>query len=786
MFRRLIETLDRRRLALLCLAPTVLVLAVAAGDVVRDEGGGELGCWFLPNGSVLRPPGSELCPLKMNDRMVAVEENPYVSAQRTLDSLPAATLAGRLGVEMLVEQGEDLRTWELPIYAPDRLTQVARVGAGALIAVILMAIPLVLGRRSQESPAVPAITILYASLAFVAAVGTTSRSSGFFSEMAMLALAIGPAALLHLAITFPRVRPLVSMFPEIVSLPYASLVLLIPMGWLALHQSPLLWPSYLALVTALLGAAWLVLVLSCYFAWKESASALERSRSRVLLIGACIIPAPIAMVLFPAQPTVLEGFSTFLFTSAAVLPIPIGLAISRYDFLDGPRHSRSWLGTIAHLSGSSVVIAFGLGLALRIGAPPELRPDNSLVFLLAFFCSVVAEIIRTRTARLSEVLTTPGVTKFNTLRDQFQSEVQSYQDSHDVLTLFTGLITDTLGCRGAAVMLVDGDGYTEALATGEGVGIEGKLSEQALTALEGLPIAHTELMHDQPGAPSVEQLQRDGVRVIAELRHRSLPVGMLLLGERNDGTPYTGTDLEFVTRVCEVAAGSLHNLRLVERNSGPQRSDPLQSVAEALSHDLGKEVDWMTRLVRRLPHATTDRDKLRRDIGLVLDITSNLSDSLKDFLGQAESEVGEGFPVEVEALLASVVKHAEAVYADKNLQSIFGDEIAGVRVDRSIERVVTNLVDNALQASPEDASVRIFANVNNEMLRIVVEDKGAGISPEVAPMLFASGFTTRSDRGGQGIGLSSCSEILCELEGAMGIVPARGGGTRATILVPVH
>ena len=317
---------------------------------------------------------------------------------------------------------------------------------------------------------------------------------------------------------------------------------------------------------------------------------------------------------------------------------------------------------------------------------------------------------------------------------------------------------------------------------GDGLSISQPLANRAVEALRGLPVAHTELMEDELGPEAVGELQRSGVRVVADVLHNNVPVGLLLLGPRRDRLPYSGTDLEFVVRLCNAAAANLHRTRLVER-SARQSGDPLLRIAEALSHDLGKEVDWMTRLVRRLPHATVDRNKLRRDIGLVLDITSNLSDSLTDFLSQANSAEPEEIPTPVGAMIESAVQHAALVHGPGCVVSEIDPALSGVTLGNSFERVVANLVDNAIQASPRGERVHLFAALQSARIQVVVEDRGSGIDRSLMPRLFERGFTTRGE-GGLGIGLSACRDIMTELGGAMEITTFPGGGTRATVLVP--
>jgi two-component system sensor histidine kinase HydH len=66
-----------------------------------------------------------------------------------------------------------------------------------------------------------------------------------------------------------------------------------------------------------------------------------------------------------------------------------------------------------------------------------------------------------------------------------------------------------------------------------------------------------------------------------------------------------------------------------------------------------------------------------------------------------------------------------------------------------------------------------------------VEDCGHGIAPHEREAVFELGFTTERSRGGSGIGLAVSRDIVESLGGKLSLEPRSGGGTRATIRVPL-
>jgi len=81
-----------------------------------------------------------------------------------------------------------------------------------------------------------------------------------------------------------------------------------------------------------------------------------------------------------------------------------------------------------------------------------------------------------------------------------------------------------------------------------------------------------------------------------------------------------------------------------------------------------------------------------------------------------------------------------------------------------IERVMSNLLDNAIKNTPERGSVRIELHCFNGKTRFVVSDSGKGIAPEDIPHLFERFYIGRSSgrrpEGGSGLGLAISQKIM--------------------------
>jgi len=114
--------------------------------------------------------------------------------------------------------------------------------------------------------------------------------------------------------------------------------------------------------------------------------------------------------------------------------------------------------------------------------------------------------------------------------------------------------------------------------------------------------------------------------------------------------------------------------------------------------------------------------------------------------------------------------------------------IEGDRVQ--IERMITNLLSNALKFTPEGGEVHLRASISPEFVEIVVEDTGRGIATEYLPHIFdrfyrvpGSGSAPGPEQG-LGLGLSFVAWIVKAHHGKIEVESTPGKGTRFVIQFP--
>lgn len=214
---------------------------------------------------------------------------------------------------------------------------------------------------------------------------------------------------------------------------------------------------------------------------------------------------------------------------------------------------------------------------------------------------------------------------------------------------------------------------------------------------------------------------------------------------------------------------------------GHELRTPLTSVVGSLALLRGgAAVDLPPQAARLVDIADNNARRLIRLINDLLDIDRIESGQLA--MARAPVDVRE---VVARAALDSdgLARSRDVVLADASADSpvpVEGD--AG-----RLLQVVTNLVSNAIHASPAGATVTIAARVEAGRALIAVEDRGDGVPAAVRPRLFERFESGRvaTHAPASGLGLAISREIVRRHDGTIWFEDRDGGGTRFAFALPL-
>ena len=115
------------------------------------------------------------------------------------------------------------------------------------------------------------------------------------------------------------------------------------------------------------------------------------------------------------------------------------------------------------------------------------------------------------------------------------------------------------------------------------------------------------------------------------------------------------------------------------------------------------------------------------------------------------------------------IKHVSSLYsANERLHITLSPhkEKIMIRADRTqINRLLTNLIQNAIQSVPESRTAEIDIETREDNGRVIVsvKDNGSGIPEHMTSKIFTPNFTTKTS--GTGLGLAMCKGIVEKLDG---------------------
>jgi signal transduction histidine kinase len=333
--------------------------------------------------------------------------------------------------------------------------------------------------------------------------------------------------------------------------------------------------------------------------------------------------------------------------------------------------------------------------------------------------------------------------------------------------------------------------------------------------LHSVPII---LSHRVIGAVQAGQPLRDVDAAMQQVRTVLTTGGLLALAAVGAvGWWMSWLALRPIDRITQAAAHIAGTRDLGPRLPLPKARDEvgrLVSTFNALLDRLARVIDAQQRLGADVSHElrtplTTIRgnvDLLRRgaaddlrERAVALDAieveVNRMSRMVADLLLLAQADAGmrlEKQPVEMDTLLLQVYRQAQTIAA----VSFPGSERVAIRLGHEDQAVVMgdpdrlrqlllNLIDNALKYTPRGGSVTLSLYREAGWVRILVQDSGVGIPPEVLLHVFDRFYRApRQGRQGVGLGLSIARWIAEAHDGRLEVESEVDRGSTFTLWLP--
>jgi two-component system sensor histidine kinase SenX3 len=237
-------------------------------------------------------------------------------------------------------------------------------------------------------------------------------------------------------------------------------------------------------------------------------------------------------------------------------------------------------------------------------------------------------------------------------------------------------------------------------------------------------------------------------------------------------------------------------LVLVSDESEARRIDAVRRDFVAnVSHELKTPIGALGLLSEAILGAKDQPDEVVRFASRMQNEAKRLTDLVQEIIDlsrlQSSDPLTKAFPVEVSEIVREAVSQAQISSESRGIYVEVGELVdATVIGDRDqLIAAVHNLIENAVNYSPEDTKVSVITKRKGELIEIAVTDQGIGIAEEDLGRIFERFYRVDPARsretGGTGLGLSIVKHVALNHGGDVQVWSKVGVGSTFTLILPI-
>jgi signal transduction histidine kinase len=285
-----------------------------------------------------------------------------------------------------------------------------------------------------------------------------------------------------------------------------------------------------------------------------------------------------------------------------------------------------------------------------------------------------------------------------------------------------------------------------------------------------------------------------GWEVAYPLKREERVVGLLLVDAAPEALTYeVRSSLELLAGQVAIAIEDsrlvAENVRLERRIAQSERLAALGRMAATVAHEVKNPLSAIKSIAQVLREDDYLKREYARDLELIVGETDRLSRSVTQMLSFARTAPQADEPQRAGEVLDSVqlLFQREAAARGVALKADLGarDEVLDGAAAASLKDAVTNLLLNALHATPAGGRVSFSSVAEGGRLTVTVSDTGPGVAPDQRERIWEPFYTTK--QRGTGLGLAIVRKRIEEVGGQARLAPSRPGeGARFELTLPLR
>jgi signal transduction histidine kinase len=287
-------------------------------------------------------------------------------------------------------------------------------------------------------------------------------------------------------------------------------------------------------------------------------------------------------------------------------------------------------------------------------------------------------------------------------------------------------------------------------------------------------------------------LREQGFKLAYPLRREDKVAGLLAVDAAGAAlTPDARSVLEILSNQVAIA---IDDSRLVEENvrlerelAERERLAALGRMAATVAHEIKNPLSAIKSIAQVMREDEGLSSDYARDLTLIVGETDRLSQSVTQLLSFARKESPAAQPQAVDELVHSVVDLFQASAREQGVAIEYRDSVSAELAGKCVSVLrdaLSNLLLNALQATPGGGKVMLAAVASKGELLITVQDSGSGVPTELRDRIWEPFFTTR--QRGTGLGLAIVRKRVQEVGGVASLgSPDNGRGALFNLRLPL-